>query len=448
MPGAMGNHRAHLLLVALSYCTTTVHGHSWIDCFDTDRSKIYDQSASYIYGGTGGNGFCEGYGAGYPGRGDTDIGTDYTYKMLLNEVEAGVAVCQSVGDDTYTDWRTRVSVAAGTQIYYAYLPNGHIVKDKKGIGTQHGIYWTGVAGTALSTTADMTAANLIDGFTLDFDDGNCGETYDYNGNPGGRAGDGKPCVGYFTIPAGTAAGIYKMVWYWSFYLEDGSYADASLAKGYFGASYSTCFEVEVTSGSGSAAATTAPVATTAAPVATTAAPVATYASAVQSKASVVTTPATTTATPAATPATTTSTSATTTAAPAATPATTVTTPAATPATTALTPASTPAATTLAASTTNGTTTASQEGYSFSGVNATGSDSVGVVHAKDDSSDGGQKSTGSTTAVIGNATQSSASRDSVSVLTEGSAAVRSSRVSDWSTVLIAVSTVATWIGSMG
>lgn len=58
----------------------------------------------------------------------------------------------------------------------------------------------------------------MDGYTLDFDDGNCGETYDYNGNPGGRAGDGKPCIGKFVVPTGTAAGIYSMVWYWTFWL--------------------------------------------------------------------------------------------------------------------------------------------------------------------------------------------------------------------------------------
>ncbi|KAK1928298.1 hypothetical protein P3T76_016237 [Phytophthora citrophthora] len=68
--------------VQLGKHSTTAH--SWIDCFDTNRTKIYDESASYIYGGSGGNGFCDGYGAGYPGRGDTDIGTGYTFKMLEN----------------------------------------------------------------------------------------------------------------------------------------------------------------------------------------------------------------------------------------------------------------------------------------------------------------------------------------------------------------------------
>ncbi|KAG3147673.1 hypothetical protein PI126_g12778 [Phytophthora idaei] len=242
------------VLFLLSMISRYVEAHTWLDCIDTDRSKIYDQSASYIFGGAGGNGFCEGYGAGYPGRGDIDIGTGYTYKMLKNEVEAGTPVCQNVGTNTYTDWRKRISVAPGQTAYFAYLPNGHIVKDKKGVGTQHGVYWTGQVGTSLTSTLDMKPENLLGGHTMNYDDGNCGETVDYNGAPSGRAGDGKPCVGSFVVPAGTAPGVYNMVWYWTFWLDDqAAYIDQTQAKGYFGAAYSTCFEVEVTSGGAAAA---------------------------------------------------------------------------------------------------------------------------------------------------------------------------------------------------
>ncbi|KAK1941719.1 hypothetical protein P3T76_006783 [Phytophthora citrophthora] len=239
-----------VLTILLLFTLHNVVAHTWIDCFDTDRSKIYDQSASYIFGGAGGNGFCEGYGAGYPGRGDSAIGTEYTFKMLENEVEAGTAVCETVDADTYsnTDWRKRLSVGAGIPVYFAYLPNGHIVKDKKAIGTQHGVYWTGKSGSPLTSTLEMTQENLINGKTLDYDDRNCGETYDFDGNPGGRAGDGWPCIGSFVVPAGTAPGIYSMVWFWTFWLDnEASYVDQSQARGYFGAAYSTCFEVEVTS---------------------------------------------------------------------------------------------------------------------------------------------------------------------------------------------------------
>ncbi|CAH0518052.1 unnamed protein product [Peronospora belbahrii] len=237
--------------------------HTWIDCIDTDRSKVYDQSALYIFGGIDGNGLCQGYGAGYPGRGNGDIGLQYTYKMLRNDVQAGTPVCKNVGSNTYSDWRKRISLAPGQTAYFGYLPNGHIVKDKKAVGTQHGVYWTGHVGTSLSSTLDMVPGNLLNGHTMNYDDGNCGETVDRNGIPSNRAGDGKPCIGTFTIPAGTAPGIYNMVWYWTFWLDnEAAYVDHKQAKGYFGAAYSTCFEVEVIPAGGVAAQTTPAPATT------------------------------------------------------------------------------------------------------------------------------------------------------------------------------------------
>lgn len=282
--------------LSLACVLQQVRAHSWIDCLDTSRSKLYDRSAEYIFGGAKGNGFCDGYGAGFPGRGVADIGQMYTYKMLKDQVDAGAPICQTVDANTYTGWRKRLKAKAGVPIYYAYLPNGHIVKDKMGRGTKHGIYWTGKTDAKLQTTKDMTSDKLVDGKLEDYDDGNCGETLDSNGQPGGRAGDGKPCIGSFTIPAGTKSGTYHFVWYWKFYLEDGSYVDKERARGYFGASYTTCFEVEVeaSGASGSAAqvaVTPAPAAimqtptvtpakqtpapTTKAPVATTKAPAAT-----------------------------------------------------------------------------------------------------------------------------------------------------------------------------
>lgn len=224
--------------------------HSWIDCLDTNRHKIYDQSQHYIFGGSKGNGYCDGYAAGYPGRGAGDIGTTYTYKMLKNTVDAGTDVCQHVDANTYSGWRKRLSVDAGAPIYFSYLPNGHVVKDKMGRGTKHGIYWTGKPGSKLTSTKEMTQEHLVDGKLMDFDDGNCGETVDYNHVPSGRAGDGKPCIGSFTIPKGSAPGVYHFVWFWTFYRDDNNYVDPNIAKGYFGAAYSSCFEVEVTGSGG------------------------------------------------------------------------------------------------------------------------------------------------------------------------------------------------------
>ncbi|CAI5731480.1 unnamed protein product [Peronospora destructor] len=258
----------HFLLSIVS------EAHCWIDCIDTKRSTVYDESMLYIFGGASGDGHCHGYGAHYPGRGNGDIGIGYTHKMLKNEVEAGTPVCKSFDGDAYSGWRKRISIVPGQEVFFGYMPNGHIAKDKKAIGTQYGIYWTAQAGTSLTSTLEMKPEHLLNGRKMNFDDGNCGESLDYNGKPSGRAGDGKPCVGTFTIPAGTTLGIYKLVWYWTFWLDDeASYTDQVQAKGYFGAAYSTCFEVEVISdGSGATKAGAAPVPALEAPV--TPAPVA------------------------------------------------------------------------------------------------------------------------------------------------------------------------------
>uniref|UniRef100_A0AAV1TCD8 Uncharacterized protein n=1 Tax=Peronospora matthiolae TaxID=2874970 RepID=A0AAV1TCD8_9STRA len=235
-----------LVPLLLSTASQDAAAHTWLDCLDLDRLIVYDQSALYIFGGTKGQRCCHGHGAGFPGRGASDIGTAYTYKMLRNEVAAGTPVCQNFGANAYSDWRTRLSVTPGQTAFFSYLPNGHIVKDKKAIGTQHGVYWTGKVGTALTSTLQMKPENLLNGHTMNFDDGNCGESLDNEGKPSGRAGDGKPCVGSFTIPAGTPPGVYHMVWYWTFWLDDETaYVDQAQARGYFGAAYSTCFEVEV-----------------------------------------------------------------------------------------------------------------------------------------------------------------------------------------------------------
>ncbi|DBA00079.1 TPA: hypothetical protein N0F65_000370 [Lagenidium giganteum] len=239
-------------LALLASIPAPAEAHTWIDCLDTSRTKIYDKSQEYIFGGAKSNGICDGYGAGYPGRGVADIGPAYTHKMLKDQAKAGASVCQNVDNAPYTGWRKRLVADAGVPIYFSYLPNGHIVKDKMARGTKHGVYWTGKVGSKLSKSSEMTAENLVDGRTMDFDDGNCGESLDLQGKPSGRAGDGKPCVGSFTIPQGTAPGIYHFVWYWTFYRDDGNYADPVTAKGYFGAAYSTCFEVEVKGASGNA----------------------------------------------------------------------------------------------------------------------------------------------------------------------------------------------------
>lgn len=232
-----------------------VDAHSWIDCIDHSYDVVYTDSDKWVLNGKNGNGVCEGYPYKFPGRGVATIGTDYTHKLVPDEIHNDAPVCQYHSSEAdYTGWRHVIHAKPGDKLYFAYFSNGHIVKDKAGPGTKHGIYWSGKPGVELSKPSELTRDRLVDGKLLDFDDGNCGQTYsdgDFSHGTirSGRAGDFKPCVGSFTIPQGTEAGTYPMVWWWTFF-KQGDFADNfAHFEGAGGAAYSSCFDVIVEGGS-------------------------------------------------------------------------------------------------------------------------------------------------------------------------------------------------------
>ncbi|KAI9905331.1 hypothetical protein PsorP6_014291 [Peronosclerospora sorghi] len=225
-----------------------VHGHTWIDCLDTDRTVVYNRGPEYIYGGHKANGMCAGYMKNYVGRGDPDVNNKMTFKILIADVATNARVCSSDAYE-YSEWRSRLSVRAGTTFYMSYTPNGHIVKEHHVASqTFYGVYWTGVPGTSLSSTFDLTADKLLDGQLHNFDDGNCGESYVDQAQtmPSQRAGDGFPCVATVTMPARTPPGIYHLVWFWKFYDAATNASIPTTSGTYGGAAYTSCFEVEVT----------------------------------------------------------------------------------------------------------------------------------------------------------------------------------------------------------
>lgn len=230
---------------------TPTEAHSWIDCIDTDRKVVYDNARDWIYGGETSGGKCGGYINNYPGRGDPNINTKLTYKILMDDVLNGAPPCADFSDATaYSKGFKRLTVNASEKFYYAYLDNGHTSKDKAGRGTFYGVYWTGQPGTSLSSTTELTDDKLIDGTLHDFDDKNCGQTYedgDFSGKIlSGRAGNDYPCVGDLTIPKGTKPGVYNLIWFWRFYNEKVN-ADVMTTGGHYGgAAYSSCFQVQVT----------------------------------------------------------------------------------------------------------------------------------------------------------------------------------------------------------
>lgn len=224
-----------------------ISAHSWVDCIDHDFDVVYTRSAAWVLTGTRGNGVCEGYGYNYPGRGDPDVNVKFTYKLLPDEIRANSkSLCQVTQSQAeYTGWRTRIHAKSGDTLYYAYFANGHTAIDKRGSGTAYGVYWTHEPSTMLESPHDLTPEKLVDGQLHDFDDGNCGEAFDRDGNPTGRAGSYFPCVGSFVVPHNAASGTYSMVWYWTFFNQtdfDGNFTDF---QGAGGAAYSTCFDVVI-----------------------------------------------------------------------------------------------------------------------------------------------------------------------------------------------------------
>ncbi|KAI9909514.1 hypothetical protein PsorP6_014858 [Peronosclerospora sorghi] len=152
-----------------------VHGHTSIDYLDTDRTVVYNRGPEYIYGGHKANGMCAGYKKNYVGRGDPDVNNKMTFKIMIADVAKNALVCTSDAYE-YSDWRSRLSLRAGTTFYFSYTSNGHIVKEQHVTSkTFYGVYWTGVPGTSFLSTFDMTSKKLLDGQFHTFDDGNCGE---------------------------------------------------------------------------------------------------------------------------------------------------------------------------------------------------------------------------------------------------------------------------------
>ena len=144
----------------------------------------------------------------------------------------------------------------GDTIYFAYLPNGHISKDQQARSTTYSVYWSSDPAAQLASTTDLTVGNLVNGALQNFDDGNCGESFEDGNYLGGRAGDGKPCIGSFTIPTDASVGVHQFVWFWTFYDTDSANV---IVDGYYGAAYTTCFDVKVLSGRSSALTTPAMV---------------------------------------------------------------------------------------------------------------------------------------------------------------------------------------------
>ena len=161
-------------------------------------------------------------------------------------------LCAANQDDptNYTTQYPRLKVKAGDSLVANYTENGHVTRDKlppdnKPHPGNYSWFWTGkpftgsrTDGSQLLTFDNLNNQNRLAG-PASFDDGICAES---NNNNMGRTGP-RNCQSHFTIPAGTAPGIYALYWVWDFTkltAVDPTYLEL----------YTSCMDVEVVAGDG------------------------------------------------------------------------------------------------------------------------------------------------------------------------------------------------------
>jgi hypothetical protein len=212
-----------ILLVLTASC---IDGHTWLGC-----TKMV-------------NNVCQGYIRNYKGRNTPTASVDdfYTHKALGRPQNFQVCKPDSQGARIYTQQYPMASVKAGESLNVMYTPNGHSQPGDRGTQTTARIHWTGSTTTSLNTRGDLN-------------DGNRLAQWNYASNCA-TAGDtaSLPCVNGFTIPAGTPAGIYQIVWYWPY--------DRDQNQNPVGEEYFSCFDVNVTNPNGAVAPPTSRAQTT------------------------------------------------------------------------------------------------------------------------------------------------------------------------------------------
>jgi len=194
------------LVLALTSCA---FAHTWLGC-----TKMV-------------NGVCQGYIRNYKGRdtGSTAVDLFYTNKALGRPSEFEVCKSDTQQQKIYTAQYPMAKAYPGEELKVMYTPNGHSQPGDRGLQTTSRIHWTGSPNTQLYTRADLVASPKVGEWPYGQ---NCATTGDVAS---------LPCVNGFTIPTGTAPGVYQFVWYWPY--------DSNQAQSPIGEEYFSCFEVEV-----------------------------------------------------------------------------------------------------------------------------------------------------------------------------------------------------------
>ncbi|CCI42833.1 unnamed protein product [Albugo candida] len=95
-------------------------------------------------------------------RGHPDCGVLTTHKILEKDAENGAKACTGSRIESVIKGKRHLQVRSNERVFYAYLPNGHIAKDKKAIGTKHGVYWSGKPRAEIHSTNEISIDSRIE----------------------------------------------------------------------------------------------------------------------------------------------------------------------------------------------------------------------------------------------------------------------------------------------
>ncbi|KAJ1675970.1 hypothetical protein EV182_000223 [Spiromyces aspiralis] len=192
------------VVVMMMMTPSAVLAHSWVDC------------AKYNPDNT----LCYGYGRGYPGRGNKDINTIYTY--LFDGTPAHQPMCNPIQQaaQNYSALFPMAVAYPGETIYQAWEANGHI--DNEHPTRIDILYYSDPNKEFMDYTERNTA---LKAGSMNFaTDANCLAPSNPN----------SVCTGSFKVPENLQPGnVYHFAWFW--------YFDANPA----GQQYSTCFDLKI-----------------------------------------------------------------------------------------------------------------------------------------------------------------------------------------------------------
>jgi len=211
----------NFVLLVLFLVVENVKSHSWASCVKCTGA-----------GSCVGN--CQGYARNWFTQPSNPFSQDQGWDRRPGQDVPGGLFCDNTKQrahanpaDGYTAQYPMATYSPGEQVKIQWPAKNHA-----DVGTQRGVQLFFGRGPGLGDdfshiTSKASWLQQYPGLTTTFS--NC--------NPPGPGVDGAECLGTFTVPSDLQEGIYSVIWWWEF--NGGEF-------------YSSCYDVQVTSGGGSA----------------------------------------------------------------------------------------------------------------------------------------------------------------------------------------------------